>query len=330
MKGKKKVLITLALKGRNIELLAKEFEVIGNQNEVMNREEIKKYLPEVEAVISRTEDNFTKELFDCAPNLKLIVNCGVGYDSLDMKTATERGIIVCNTPNVVGNATADVALFLLLSIFRRMTEAEQHLRSGNWPKGHFPYLATDPEHKTLGIIGMGSIGQALARRVKPLEMKVVYHKRNRLDPTLEKKLNLHYLSLKDLLSSSDVVSFNIPLTSETKHLLNDEKITWMKDGAYVINTSRGGVIKESALVAALKSGKLKGAGLDVHEFEPKVAEELLTLPSVTLLPHMGTATVETRARMFLLCLENVKAFFETGKALTPVNVLPNNIIKTKM
>lgn len=294
-----------------------KFDVyLGSPEKFMAREEILERVKDVEGLISHGSDQVNAELLQQAPHLKVVAHFGAGYDAVDVQTATQRGVWVANTPGAVTEATADIALALLLSACRRLSEAEAFVRSGQWARNGIDvtsFWGNSPQHKTLAIIGLGNIGQALAARASALRMKIIYHNRQQLDRETEERLGARYVgSLDELLPQADFISVHVPLSPSTRHLLDTPQFQRMKDG-------RGPIIREEALVNALKSGKVRGAGLDVFEDEPKVHEELLKMPNVTLLPHIGSATIETRSAMFILQLDNVEACLERGRPLTPVN-----------
>jgi glyoxylate reductase len=298
------------------------FEVVmGLTQTHMPRDEILSLVEDVDALICHGRDHPDAELIARASKLKVISVFGAGFDTVDVAAATERNVWVCNTAGAVTAATADIALYLLLAACRRTTEAEGFLRQGTWEKKSSDILSfwgNNPEGKTLGIIGMGNIGQALAKRATALGMRIVYHNRHPL--VAEKENGATYCAnLDDLLGESDFISIHTPLTDKTKHLLGRDQFAKMKKKPYIINTARGAVIDEEALVNALKWNIVRGAGLDVFEQEPKVHQELLSFASVTLLPHIGTATIETRSSMFLSQLENVRAVLEGRRPATPVN-----------
>jgi glyoxylate reductase len=232
---------------------------------------------------------FDSTLISVLPkSLKYIVHNGAGYDNIDIPTCTEHGILVSNTPSAVNDATADTALFLLLGAIRQYQHPLVSIRQGKWRGPNFK-VSHDPEKKVLGILGLGGIGTAVAKRAEGFSMKIQYNKRHP-DPNSPYK----YVSFDELLATSDVLSLNLSLTEQTKHIINREAFSKMKDGIILINTARGGLVDEEALVEALKSGKVRGAGLDVYEHEPEVHPELLKMENVILLPHVGTATIETQ------------------------------------
>ncbi|KAL0485072.1 glyoxylate reductase [Acrasis kona] len=250
-------------------------------------------------------------------DLKLISNNGAGYDQVDARAAKKHSVIVTNTPDVVSDCTADLTLHLILSCARRSTEFEQRLRNGEW-QGSKAIFGIDLKNKVLGIVGMGSIGKEVAKRALPFGMKIIYHQRSK---SKEFPDDYYRASLDELLHESDFVSLHVPLNENTKHLINKNNLCKMKKDSYLINTSRGPVVNESDLVDALKEGKtLSGAGLDVFEFEPNVHKELLNIPNVTLLPHIGTQTIDTRRSMEKLCWDNIENVIEEeSKGLTVVN-----------
>jgi glyoxylate reductase len=250
------------------------------------------------------------------PQMGLIANLGVGFDNIDVQAAAARGIQVSNTP-VVTEDTADLTLALMLATCRRLNVSEQRLRAGDWTGG-MRTLGMRVHGKTLGVVGFGAIGQAVARRAAGFGMRILYHGPNR-KPEAEAALAATYCAdLKALLGASDIVSLNCPLTPQTRHVMNAETLAWMRPGAVLINTGRGALVHESALVEALASGHLGAAGLDVFEFEPDVTPGLLTADNVTLLPHIGSATGECRAEIGQRAVANIQAFLTHGQALDRV------------
>lgn len=293
---------------------------------LMGLDELKSSIEGAEALVhAQIHIQLSKQTLSLLPSsLKVISNHGAGYDGLDLTYATERGIWVSNTPNVVNDATADIAMLLILSVTRRAFEAEQKLRQGNWTtKGLNDFLGHDPKNKVLGIIGFGGIGKALGKRAAAFGMRIIYNNRTQLSSEEESAYGARYVSLEELLRTSDYISLHCPLTEQTRHMIDTPQFEQMKKGAYLINTSRGPVVHERALVEALHSGKLSGAGLDVFEKEPlgDTAAELRSLPNVTLLPHIGTATYESRMDMSRVCFENVRAVLIQNKK--PPNALNN-------
>lgn len=266
------------------------------------------------AYVALAVDPVSEQLIErFPPELKLIANIGVGTDNIDFPAASARGIHISNTP-VVTEDTADLAMALLLAACRRLTSTESLLRAGRWAQSQGE-LGVRVHGKTLGIVGFGAIGQAVARRASGFNMQVLYHGPHRKE-SAEAALGATYRdTLRALLEESDIVSLHCALTDETRHILNADTLAQLKPGAIVINTGRGPLIHEEALVESLESGHLGGAGLDVFEFEPEVTPKLLTFGNVTLLPHIGSATGECRQDMALRLVANVRAFLEAGAPL---------------
>jgi glyoxylate reductase len=243
-----------------------------------------------------------------APMLRVVANVGVGYDHVDVAACTRRGILVTNTGGVLEETTADLAFSLLLAAARRIVEGDRYVRDGHWKKWEFGLLwGADVYRKTLGIYGFGHIGQAMARRGRGFSMRILYHSRHRVSEAVEGELGAEYVDRETLLRESDFLSLHVPLTSETRHLIKAEDLRRMKPTAFLISAARGPVVDEEALVAALRDQAIAGAGLDVFEREPQVHPGLLSLPNVVLMPHVGSATGETRLRMAMLAAENLLA-----------------------
>ncbi|ORY04851.1 glyoxylate/hydroxypyruvate reductase [Basidiobolus meristosporus CBS 931.73] len=253
------------------------------------------------------------------PSLKIISSTGAGYDAVDVEHATKRGIWVSNTPGVGDDATADIAMLLILSTTRDIYEAQQSLRQGNW-KGDLP-LGIDSRRLKLGILGLGGIGKALAQRAHAFGMELYYHNRNPVPNEVANAYHISYLPFDDLLNTVDVLSIHVPLSSVTTKLIGAKEFAKMKDGSILINTARGPVVDEDALVEALDSGKLKSAGLDVYQNEPEIHPGLLRNTKVQLLPHIGSCTKGTFENIELLALENCHLTIVQGKPRTPVNDL---------
>lgn len=259
---------------------------------------------------------FDKELVTALPkSVKYITHNGAGYDNIDVSACTERNIAISSTPIAVNDATADTALFLLLGALRRVTVPFQGVRKGDW-RGKGFQLGHDPNKKVLGILGMGGIGQAVATRARAFGMSIQYHNRRRLPA--EEEQGAKYVSFEDLMKTSDVLSLNLALNPSTRHIIAKPQFDMMKDGVVIVNTARGPIIDEAALVDALDSGKVFSAGLDVFEEEPKIHPGLMENENVVLLPHIGTATWETQKDMELLVLDNLSSALKEGKLLTQV------------
>jgi glyoxylate reductase len=249
---------------------------------------------------------------DRLPSLRLVANYGVGYDNVNADACRARGVAVTNTPGVLDAATADLTIALMLAVRRRVVEGDALVRSGRWGTSwsESPFLGRDLSGATLGIVGLGRIGAAVAKRAVAFDMRVLFHRRSHTEDT-------NYRELDDLLHEADVVSLHTPLTAETKGLISRERLALIRDGATLVNTARGAIVDEDALVAELVSGRIS-AGLDVFVHEPQVPEALLALPNVVLAPHIGSATVETRAAMTRIVVDNVLALIRGEPLLTPV------------
>lgn len=273
------------LKGKGVEVL--------DLTEIP-KEELGKHLRDVDALIVRSATKVTKNLIDAAPNLKVIGRAGVGLDNVDVEYAKSKGIVVLNTPGATSISVAELTIGLIFAVYRKIAYADRETRKGNWPKKKCEGL--EVYGKKAGIIGLGNIGIEVAKRLKALGCEVYYYKRTPLSSEEEKALGIKYLDLDTLLSTCDIISLHVPLTPETKNLINAERISKMKTGAILINTSRGGIVDENALYEALKSGKLYGAGLDVFETEPLKESKLFELENVVLTPHIGAQAEEGQIR----------------------------------
>ena len=253
------------------------------------------------------------------PQLKVVSNVAVGYNNIDIAVCRQRGVIATNTPGVLTDATADIAMALILMVTRRLGEGERIVRSNNpWQWGMFMLLGTGLQGRRIGIVGMGAIGQALARRAKAFGMTVAYSNRSAVSADIESELGAERLDLDEMLATSDIVSINCPYSTETHHLIGPEQFELMRSSAYLVNTARGPIVDEAALVQALRNGEIAGAGLDVYEHEPQLAAGLKELDNAVLIPHLGSATVETRAAMATLAARNTVAVLNGQPALTPV------------
>ena len=263
--------------------------------------------PEIEAlaVVGEAIDARTLELF---PNLRLVANYGVGYDDIDVAACTARGVSVTNTPGVLDAATADLTLALILATRRRVVESDAFVRAGRWGTdwASTTLLAQEVSGATLGIVGLGRIGHAVARRAHGFEMRLLYMQREQLPAQEERELGLEYRDLDDLLREADVVTLHVPLTDDTNRLIDARRLALLRDGACLVNTARGAIVDEPALVAELLAGRIR-AGLDVFADEPHVPPELLELPNVVLTPHLGSATQETREAMTRVLVDNLLA-----------------------
>lgn len=318
---KKKVFLTRELPPEAMEHLKRRFDLSFNPHDrQLTRREIIKGANDKEGLISMLSDPIDKNVIDHCPLLKVIANYAVGYNNIDLEAATARRIVVTNTPDVLTETTADLAWALILAAARRLVEADRLVRSGRW-KGWAPtqLLGSDVYGKTLGILGMGRIGQAVARRAKGFSMQVLYHNRHPLDQDIERKLDAHYVTFDELMTQADFISIHVPLNPKTHHLIGRRELHLMRPTAYLINTARGPVVDENALVEALHRKRIAGAGLDVFENEPKVPSRLLGLMSVVTLPHIGSASTGTRTRMGFMVAENLSAVFEGRRPPHQVN-----------
>jgi len=291
-----------------VNILKENFEVsIWEKDCPVTKERLLEEANKADGLYVMLTDIIDKELFDQAPNLKVVSNMAVGYDNIDVKTATEKGVFVTNTPGILSDTTADLTFGLLMDTARRLSEANRYLLEGKWTQWSPMLLAgQDVYGSTIGIIGMGRIGQAVAKRAKGFDMKILYHNRNR-KPEVEKELGAEYRSLDDLLKESDFVVLLTPLTPETVNLIGKREFALMKSSAVFINVSRGATVDEEALYQALKNKEIWAAGLDVFKQEPiPMNHPLLELDNVVALPHIGSASIKTRRNMAILAAENLR------------------------
>ena len=320
-----KVLATRPLFEAAREILNKSFDVeYWTQPERISREELLRRTRDKEALVCLLTERVDEELLAAAPKLKIAANVAVGFDNIDVPACTKRRVAVTNTPGVLDETTADFAWTLLMAVARRVGEGEQLARSGQWKGWDLDQLCgTDVWGKTLGILGFGRIGRGVARRAGGFLMKVIYHDAVRAPEALEKELHAEYREFNRLLAESDFVSVHVPLLPETRRLLSTAQFSRMKPTAFVINTSRGPVVDEAALVQALEGGKIAGAALDVFENEPAIHPGLKR-PNVVLAPHIASASIETRTKMACMAAENVVALF-SGKR--PPNILNPEVLE---
>ena len=265
---------------------------------------------EAEVLVSTFDYPVPRKMIEAMPHLRLIANFGAGFNNIDLDTCRERGIRVTNTPQPVIEPTAELAFALMIDIARRVSEFDRLVRAGQAQFGVMRNLSHSLYGKTLGILGMGRIGQALARRAQAAGMQIIYHNRHRLSDEIEQKLNATYVDFQTLLQDSDYLSLNLPYTPEVRHIIGKPEFGMMKRTAHLINTARGAHVHEEALVEALKSGIIAGAALDVYEFEPAISSELLALPNVVLSPQTGTGTWEGRIAMCKNVCDNILAFMD--------------------
>ena len=311
MTDQPKLLVTRRLPDAVTDRVRKSYDArLNEEDRVPSAEEIAAAAEGMDAVLCCSTEKFTAELIEMLPaSVRMIATFSVGHEHLDLDAAKARGLRVSNTPDVLTDATADIALLCLLGAARRAHEGTRMLREGKWSGWSTTQLTgVHVTGKRLGILGMGRIGRAVAQRARGFEMEIHYANRSRLDPELEAGATFHE-DPEDLLRVSEFFSINCPSSPETYHFLNAERIALLPDGAVVINTARGSIVDDDALLAALASGKLAAAGLDVYEGEPQLDPRYLEVENAFLLPHMGSATVETRNAMGFKCLDNLDAYF---------------------
>ena len=317
---KPRVLVTREVFDETLEYLRQHCEVLDNQGDLPYvPEALGRALAACDGLMCSLTDRVDAALLAAAPGLKAVANIAVGYNNIDVPACTACGVMATNTPGVLDDSTADLAWTLMLGAARRITEVERRVRTGEWTGWRLKqWLGVDVHHATLGIIGMGRIGQAIARRAAGFDMKVIYHNRKPITPELERKANAAYVSFNELLTQSDFIVLQVPYSPATHHLIGAAQLAKMKPSAILINSTRGGVVDDAALVAALKNGAIRGAGLDVYENEPKLNPEFLLLDNVVLAPHVGSSTEATRKAMAMLAAKNLVAAL---KGETPPNLL---------
>jgi len=306
---KHRILVSGHLTDDVLGLLAQECDVRANREDrPMERPALLEAVAGADGYLSMITDAVDAELMDAAPRLRVVSNMAVGYNNIDVAAATQRGIVVTNTPGILTEATAELAFALILAAARRVVDLDRRTRAGEWTCwAPLLFLSREVSGKTLGIVGLGRIGRAVARRAQAFGMRVLYHNRSRLDQAEERDLGVEYAEQDELLRTSDFVSLHVPLSDETRHLLGRRELGLMKPTSYLINTSRGPVVDEAALVEALRDRRIEGAGLDVYENEPLLTPGLTDLDNVVLMPHVGSATVETRMKMARMAAENLLA-----------------------
>lgn len=314
---KKKVFISREIPKEGIDLLREHFDVEVNlEDRNLSKEEFIEKVKDKDGVLCMLVDKIDRGVMDNAPNIKIFANYAVGYNNIDVSEAKTRGIYVTNTPSVLTDATADLAWTLLFAAARRVVESDKYMRGGyfkEWAPKMF--LGQDIVGKTLGIIGLGRIGKAFGKRSIGFDMKIKYYNRSR-DIDFEEKYGAEYVSLEVLLKEADFISIHLPLNNETTHLIGENELNMMKKTAILINTARGPIIDEKALVKALKSKTIFAAGLDVYEREPQFEQELKELENIVMLPHIGSATTETRAKMSIMAANNI---INVLKGIPPIN-----------
>lgn len=289
------------------EMLSKEFEVSMHDDiTLLSKDQIIEGIKGKDALLCLLSDKIDKEIIESNPNLKIIANYGAGFDNIDIETAKSLNIPVTNTPAVSTISTAELTIGLILGIARRMAEGDRIMREGSFTGWSPLYqLGTELYGKTLGIIGMGNIGKAIAKRAKAFDMNTIYNNRSKLAPEVEEEFGLKYVSKDELIEKSDFISLNLSYNPEAYHLFNEETFNRMKSTAYLINASRGPVVDEKALLNALENNIIRGAALDVFEFEPKIVKGLEKLDNILMTPHIGNATYEARGAMAEIAANNI-------------------------
>ena len=322
MTTKPKILVARAIFPDALAKLQEKFEVQSNQaDDVFSPEQLRKHLAEVKGALVFGSERIDRNTLSDAKDLKIVANISVGYNNFDVPAMTTAGVMATNTPDVLTDTTADFGFALLMATARRITESEHWIRNGQWDKMSIVYnpLGMDLHHTTLGIIGMGRIGQGIAKRALGFGMKVMYHNRKRLSEADEKACGARYVDKETLLREADHVVLVVPYSAESHHLIGAKEIALMKPTATLVNIARGGIVDDAALAAALKAKTIFAAGLDVYEGEPKVHPELLKLSNVVLAPHIASATEKTRRAMVALAIDNLNAALEGKRPPSLIN-----------
>ncbi len=321
------ILVTRATFPEVLDKLRGQFDVIDNQSDTpWSQSELIARLQGKCGAVTHGSDKIDAVLLDACPDLKAVCNVGVGYNNIDVAACTQRGVLVTNTPDVLTETTADFGFALLMATARRIAESDRYVRARQWHKTgvHDMLLGADIHGATMGILGMGRIGQAIARRgAHGFNMRVIYHNRSRLSADIEQQCQAHYVSRDELFGQADHLIVVVPYSASSHHAIGHAELRQMKRSATVINIARGGVIDDAALAQALQDGTIAAAGLDVFEGEPNVRPDLLDIPNVVLTPHIGSASMRTRLAMALLAADNLLAICSAGAVdiapLTPVN-----------
>jgi gluconate 2-dehydrogenase len=317
---KPKILVTREVFDETLAFLAQHCEVEANQKDLaFDPDTLARKVSDKDGMMCALTDRVDAALLERCTRLKVVANIAVGYNNIDLGACTARGIMATNTPGVLDDSTADLAWALMLGAARRLTELERRVRAGEWTGWRLKqWLGVDVHHAVLGIFGMGRIGQVIAKRAAGFEMKVIYHNRKRLSAAQEQPINATYVSKDDLLKQADFIVLQVPYSPETHHMIGATELKRMKPTAILINSTRGGVVDDAALIEALKAGVIRAAGLDVFENEPKLNPEFLTLDNVVLLPHIGSSTEATRRAMAMTAAKNAVAAL---KGDVPPNLL---------
>jgi glyoxylate/hydroxypyruvate/2-ketogluconate reductase len=312
---KPKVLVTREVFTETLEYLAQHFEVSSNQaDRVLTPDELAAQLADKQGAVITLTERIDAALLERCLNVRALCNIAVGYNNIDVAACSARKVMVTNTPGVLDDSTADFAWALMLACARRITESEAWLRRGEWQGWKLKqFLGRDVHHATLGIVGMGRIGRAVAKRARGFDMTVLYHNRHRLDEALERELNASYVPLDELLKRADFVTLHVPYSRDTHHLIGEKELACMKSTAILINAARGGVVDDAALIRALKQKQIGGAGLDVFDGEPKFNPAFLELANVVLAPHIASSTEATRREMAMTAARNLVAALIDGR-----------------
>lgn len=317
---KPKVLVTREIFDDILDYLAGHFEVSANQSDIpMDPQTLADNLVGKSGVMTTLVDRVDAALLSDCPTLKAVCNIAVGFNNIDLEACSRAGVMATNTPGVLDDSTADFTWALILATARRVVESDAHLRSGQWKGWHLKqFLGADVHHATLGILGFGRIGHKVARRALGFDMTVLYHSTRQADPDAERSCNATFVSKNALLARADILTLHVPYSPLTHHIIGSSELAMMKQGAILINAARGGVVDDTALVDALTSGRLAGAGLDVFENEPSLNPALVTMKNVVLTPHIASSSAATRHAMAMLAARNLVAALTTGK---PPNLL---------
>ncbi len=315
-----KVLLTHPLLPEAMDYLSGQVDLeLATEEMILPREELLARIADKQGLLCFLTDVIDREVMDRAPELRIISNCAVGVNNIDLKYAWSRGLLVTNTPDVLTEATADLTLALILAVTRRLVEADRFCRQGRFRGWKIDlFLGQELAGRTLGLVGFGRIGRAVARRARAFSLRIIYYDPNRLEPGQEKELGVEFRPLDELVREADLISIHASLTPESYHLISAERLRMMKKTAVLVNVARGPIVDEKALVEALRTGQIWGAGLDVYENEPLIEPELVTLDNVVLLPHIGSATADTRRKMCFMAVDNLLRGLRGERPANPV------------
>ena len=323
--SKSSILVARAIFPEVLQTLSQVFEVESNQaDEVWSAAELTRRMQGKQGALTTGSERIDAALLQANPQLKMVANMAVGFNNFDVPAMTAAGVLASNTPDVLTETTADFGFALLMATARRISESEHYLRAGHWTKWSYDMFAgAEVNGSKLGILGMGRIGQGIARRAAyGFGMEVIYHNRSRLSADLEAECKARYVSKEELLTTADHVMLVVPYSAASHHTIGAAELAMMQPTATLVNIARGGIVDDAALAKALAAGQIAAAGLDVFEGEPQVHPDLLKVPNVVLTPHIASATIKTRKAMAQLAADNLIAFFSNGQALTPLNSLP--------